>query len=205
MFMRLISAVTDLHLNGNDDPLLQVFGQMVRQRVGVAVHPGQILRIQTDGDLSIGLQIAHVYGPIHQFVCDQIQIFVLVAVSGDQVDAILIDTLQSHHPVLLIHIDADLRIDLHIHRGIGLGFPGESDTQNQCQTGGGCSQGANPPVVFLLGWNPHGLHFRERLAHLISPVGNLQKSTRFIQYHRIAGVAFHNHIFQADTPPCFQI
>ena len=204
VFVVVLSAEADLYLNSDDNLLLQMALQMVRQRMGVTVHPSQILRIQADGNLPIRMQISLFNGPVHQFVGYQVQMLVVIIIACNQINAILIDTSKPHHLVLLIYIDPDLRIDLHVYRGVRLGAAGKGKTQRQRHTGSRGSQYSDPAVAFPSGGSPHRLYFCEHLSHLILAVGHLQESACFVQYHRIAGMAFHNHIFQAGTPPRFQ-
>ena len=120
MIIMIVIIVMVTNLDGHHKTILQMGMQMFRNRLGVPLHPKRILGIQTDGDLTVCLQITHIDGPVYKLIGHKVQRFFMIVISRDQVGAVLIDTGKTYDRILLIHVDPDLRIDLHINRCVGL-------------------------------------------------------------------------------------
>ena len=88
--------------------------QMGGQCVAVGNDPFITVCVQNQRDLPALVQIAHVDGPVHQLIHNQIKVFLLIDIAFDQIITIGIDAVKTYDHILAIHIDADLRIDGHV-------------------------------------------------------------------------------------------
>ena len=186
-----------------------MFFHLASQLGAIFLKERFLRRIDREGDLSAGREIAHLDRPVDQFITDRQLILAIAVITFQQRFSIGVRPFQMDDISSAIEIHAHFRVDAEIDRRIQrlivhiVIIAKESDHQQH--TGRHQAHDGRFPAEMWCGSPlfPHQDRIHDGLSDRIGEVGRFDEPAFLIQQDHISGVTFHYDISHHASTPLF--
>ena len=192
--------------NGDGDPAVQMLVDFRSQLCAIFLEQGVLRRINEKGYLAAFGEKAHLDRAVDEIVGDRQFILSPAAVAFQKFCAVLVRSGQPDHVSVPVQIHLHLRIDGEVNGGIDAEIILViAETEKQEKAGGDRGDGAAhqagdaASAGGLRLFHQHGIF--HGLADFVVEIGRFPEPALLIQKNRIAGMAFHYHVFHCAAPP----